>query len=58
MEKNFIEIWAEALDMLKEETSPIGYSTYIEVMIPRLVDKTTLCLLAPSTYHVAVCQTK
>ncbi len=58
MEKSFIEIWSEALEMLKEEISPIGYKTYVDVMIPRLVDENTLCLLSPSTYHVTVCQTR
>lgn len=58
MEKSFMEIWSEALEILKEEISPIGYKTYVDVMIPRLVDENTLCLLSPSTYHVTVCQTR
>ncbi len=58
MEKSFMEIWSEALEILKEEISPIGYKTYVDVMVPRLVDENTLCLLSPSTYHVTVCQTR
>lgn len=58
MEINFMEIWSEALEILKDEISPIGYKTYVDVMVPRLVDENTLCLLSPSTYHVTVCQTR
>lgn len=58
MEKNIMEIWAQALEILKEEISYIGYKTYVDVMVPRLVDDNTLCLLSPSNYHVTICQTR
>ena len=56
MDENFLNIWEKALEILKEETSQIAYKTYIEVMVPRLVDKNTICFLAPATYHISVCK--
>ena len=41
-------------EILKEEISPVGYKTYVEVMIPRLSDENTVCFLAPSNYHIEV----
>ena len=58
MNENFILIWDKALNIIKEEISPIGYQTYIEVMIPRLIDEHTICLLAPSEYHIETCKNK
>ncbi len=56
MEENFINIWEKALEALKDETSQIAYKTYIEVMVPRLIDKNTVCFLAPSGYHIEICK--
>lgn len=56
MEKNFAEIWSEALELLKQETSPIAYKTYVEVISPRLVDNTTICLILPSNYYIDICK--
>lgn len=56
MEENFISIWEKALEELKQETSQIAYKTYIEVMVPRLIDKNTICFLAPSQYHLEICK--
>ncbi len=56
MEKNFSEIWSEALELLKQETSPIAYKTYVEVISPRLVDNTTICLILPSNYYIDICK--
>ena len=56
MEDNFINIWEKALEALKEETSQIAYKTYIEVMVPRLIDKNTICILSPSSYHIEICK--
>lgn len=58
MEENFINIWEKALEMIKEEVSGIAYKTYIEVLIPRVVDKNTVCFIAPSNYHIEKCKTK
>ncbi len=58
MQENIMSAWAQALEMLQEEISLIGYKTYVEVMVPRLVDDTTICLLAPSNYHIDVCKRK
>ncbi|MBO5477820.1 MAG: chromosomal replication initiator protein DnaA [Clostridia bacterium] len=55
MDENFINIWEKALEILKDETSQIAYKTYIEVMVPRIIDKNTICFLAPSGYHIEVC---
>ena len=49
-----MEIWEKALEIIKEEISPVGYKTYVEVMVPRLVDENTICFLAPSQYHIEV----
>ena len=49
-----MKIWEQALEILKEEISPVGYKTYVEVMIPRLSDENTVCFLAPSNYHIEV----
>jgi len=56
MQDNFISIWSEALEILKEEISPVGYKTYVDVMIPRIADEHTICLLAPSNYHIDICK--
>ncbi|MEG0872512.1 MAG: chromosomal replication initiator protein DnaA [Clostridia bacterium] len=56
MEQNFMNVWSEALEILKEEISPVGYKTYVEVMVPRLVDENTLCFLSPSNYHIDICK--
>ena len=56
MEDNFINIWEKALEALKEETSQIAYKTYIVVMVPRLIDKNTICFLSPSSYHIEICK--
>lgn len=56
MESNFMSIWSEALEILKEEISPVGYKTYVDVMIPRIADEHTICLLAPSNYHIDICK--
>lgn len=56
MDENFIVIWEKALEELKEETSQIAYKTYIEVMVPRMIDKNTICFLAPSSYHIEICK--
>ena len=56
MENNFMEIWSQALEILKEEISPVGYKTYVDVMIPRDVDNNTLCFLSPSNYHIDICK--
>lgn len=58
MENNIANIWAQALDMLKDEVSPIGYTTYIEGMIPRFIDNNTICFIASSDYHIEVCKSK
>lgn len=49
-----MKIWEQALEILQEEISPVGYKTYVEVMIPRLSDENTVCFLAPSNYHIEV----
>lgn len=56
MEQNFMNIWSQALEILQEEISPVGYKTYVEVMVPRLVDENTLCFLSPSNYHIDICR--
>ncbi|MEG1705155.1 MAG: DnaA/Hda family protein [Clostridia bacterium] len=56
MQENFINTWSEALEILKEEISPVGYKTYVDVMIPRIADENTICLLAPSNYHIDICK--
>ncbi len=56
MEENFMSIWSQALEILKSEISPVGYKTYVEVMVPRLVDENTLCFLSPSNYHIDICK--
>lgn len=56
MEENFMNIWEKALDILKDEISQIAYNTYIEVMVPRLIDKNTVCFLSPSSYYIDICK--
>lgn len=56
MEENFMDIWSQALEILQEEISPVGYKTYVDVMIPRVVDNNTLCFLSPSNYHIDICK--
>lgn len=56
MQENFMSIWSEALEILKEEISPVGYKTYVDVMVPRIADEHTICLLAPSNYHIDICK--
>lgn len=54
MNENFIEIWSKALEILKDEIFPVGFKTYVDVMVPRLVDENTICFLTPSQYHIEV----
>lgn len=56
MEENLMEIWSQALEILQEEISPVGYKTYVDVMIPRIVDNNTICFLSPSNYHIDICK--
>lgn len=56
MEENFMNVWEKALDILKDEISQIAYNTYIEVMVPRLIDKNTVCFLSPSSYYIDICK--
>ncbi|MBR6688695.1 MAG: hypothetical protein IKL68_01600 [Clostridia bacterium] len=58
MNADFIKIWEQALEAIKEEISPIGYKTFIEVMVPRLSDENTICFLVPSSYHIEVINKK
>lgn len=58
MGEDFSKIWEEALEILQEEISPVGYKTYVEIMVPRLVDENTLCFLSTSNYHIDVCKKK
>ena len=58
MSADFIKIWEQALEAIKEEISPVAYKTYVEVMIPRLTDENTVCFLAPSNYHIEVINRK
>lgn len=58
MTVDFVKIWDEALAILQDEISPIGFKTYVEVLIPRLSDENTICFLAPSNYHIEVLSKK
>ena len=58
MDEEIMGTWQKALEELKNETSPIAYRTYIEVMVPRLVNKNTICFTSPSQYHMEVCTTR
>lgn len=58
MRENFMEVWSEALEIIKKETSEVAYKTYIEVMIPRLVDENTVCFICPSSYYIEFCKTR
>lgn len=52
MEDNFLDVWEQVLEILKNEISQISYNIYIEGIVPRLVDKNTVCLLCPSSFHI------
>ncbi len=54
----FMKTWEQALEVLQDEISPVGYKTYVEVMVPRLSDENTICFLAPSNYHIEVLSKK
>ena len=56
MEENIVEIWSKALEILQQEISPVGFATYVEVMVPRAVDNNTICFLSPSNYHIDICK--
>lgn len=58
MEENFGKIWSEALEILKNEMSHVGFKTYVEVISPRLVDENTICFILPSKYHISICQNR
>lgn len=58
MTVDFVKIWDQALEILQDEISPIGFKTYVEVLIPRLSDENTICFLAPSNYHIEVLSKK
>ena len=56
MGNNFTEIWSQALEILKNEMSLVGYKTYVEVISPRVVDENTICFILPSNYHIDICK--
>lgn len=56
MEENIVEIWSKALEILSQEISPVGFATYVEIMVPRAVDNNTICFLSPSNYHIDICK--
>lgn len=58
MQENILDVWEKALELIENEISPMGFKTYVNVMVPRLTDENTICLLAPSNYHIGICKTK
>lgn len=56
MEDNFYNIWEKTLALVKNEVSEVAYNTFIEILVPRLIDKNTICLLAPTSYFVEKCK--
>ena len=56
MDNNFAQIWSQALEILKNEMSLVGYKTYVEVISPRVVDENTICFILPSSYHIDICK--
>ena len=56
MDNNFAQIWFQALEILKNEMSLVGYKTYVEVISPRVVDENTICFILPSSYHIDICK--
>lgn len=56
MDDSISTIWQEVLDSLSEELSTIAFQTYIETLKPSLIDENTICLEAPSDYHVETCK--
>lgn len=58
MEENFLNIWEKALELIKDEVSEVAYKTFIEILVPRLVDENTICLLTTSSYYVDRCKTR
>ncbi len=58
MEENFFNTWEKTLALVKDEVSVVAYNTFIEILVPRLIDKNTICLLAPSSYFVEMCKSR
>lgn len=58
MEDNFFNTWEKTLALVKDEVSVVAYNTFIEILVPRLVDKNTICLLAPTSYFVEMCKSR
>lgn len=56
MEEEISKIWLEALDSLEGEVNTIAFQTYIETLKPSLLDENTICLEAPSDYHIDTCR--
>ncbi len=56
MDDQFSLIWQETLQSLEKELSVIAFETYIETLKPTLIDENTICIEAPSDYHVDTCK--
>ncbi|MEG2483925.1 MAG: chromosomal replication initiator protein DnaA [Clostridia bacterium] len=58
MNDDINKLWNEALEVLKDELSPVALKTYINVMEPYLQDSNTICLVSTSDYHREICKSR
>ena len=49
--ENIVSIWSQALSIIKNDTLPVSYSTWIETIIPIEMDETTIILQVPYEYN-------
>ena len=51
MQENILEVWEKALQLIENEISPMGFKTYVNVMVPRLTDENTIQTLSEILYE-------
>lgn len=49
-------VWLKAKDLLKNEVSEISYTTWIDPLIPSLLNNNDLYLIAPNEFHISYCE--
>ena len=48
---NVVSIWSKALSIIKNDTLPVSYSTWIETIIPVEINNDTILLKVPYEYN-------
>ena len=50
------KIWSKAKELLKNEVSDISFTTWIDPLIPSVLNNNDLYLIAPNEFHISYCE--